>query len=296
MNTFKWLVRREFWENRAIWIAPAAVGALQTLAILFGTVNISGITDNNALATPDQGTVIGGLALFIFGVVFFAVAYVYAFWYLLDCLYADRKDRSILFWKSLPITDAQTVLAKLFIGLIAIPLVYFVAADVTTLLMAVIVSLRFRSFIGAALWHPDQWLQMQVLWLYLIVTMGIWYLPLAGWFMVVSAWARRAVILWSILPPVAILILERWFVGTHVVARLLVDWSSGYAAHTFIEPPANGWATAIIGGHAITRPESIWGMVTPAYFFSSPATWICIFVGSALVFAAIQLRLRRAEV
>jgi ABC-2 type transport system permease protein len=162
--------------------------------------------------------------------------------------------------------------------------------------MAVIVSLRFRSFIGAALWHPDQWLQMQAYWLYLIVTMGIWYLPLAGWFMVVSAWAKRAVVLWSILPPVAILLLERWFVGTHVVGSLLVNWSAGYAAHTFIEPPANGWVTAIIGGHTITRPESIWGMVNPVYFFSSAATWICLVVGSALVFAAIQLRLRRAEV
>lgn len=295
MNTFKWLIRREFWENRAIWLVPTSVGALLTLATLFGRLNIQGITDNEALATPEQGTVIGGIVLFSFGIVFFVVAYTYCFWYLLDCLYADRKDRSILFWKSLPISDTQTVLAKLFTGLIAIPMVYFIAADAATLLMAVIVSLRLRSFIGAALWHPDQWLQLQALWLYLIVTMGIWYLPLAGWFMVVSAWAKRAVILWSVLPPVAVLVAERWFLGTHVFGRILGSWSLGYPAHAFLEPPQGGWATAIVGDNAITRPGSVWDVMNPAFFFTSAATWICVVVGAALVFAAIQLRLRRAE-
>jgi ABC-2 type transport system permease protein len=295
MNNFKWLVRREFWENRAIWIVPSAVGAVLTLATLFGRLNIDGIPAPHALATPDQGSVIGGIVLFLFGVVFFAVAYIYSFWYLLDCLYADRKDRSILFWKSLPISDTQTVLAKLFTGLIAIPLVYFIAADLATLLMAVIVSLRLRSFIGAALWHPDQWLQLQVLWLYLIVTMGIWYLPLAGWLMVVSAWAKRAVILWSILPLVAVLVVERWFLGTHVFGNLLYDWSLGYPAHTFLEPGQEAWVSATIGHGTVTRPGSVWDMLNPAYFVTSPATWACLLVGAALVFAAIQLRLRRAE-
>jgi energy-coupling factor transporter ATP-binding protein EcfA2 len=107
-----------------------SLGGLLTLATLFGRVNIDGLTTHVAPATAEQGTVVGGLILFIFGIVFFAMAYVYASWYLLDCLYADRKDRSILFWKSLPISDTQTVLAKLFTGLIAIPLVYFIAADV----------------------------------------------------------------------------------------------------------------------------------------------------------------------
>ena len=95
---------------------------------------------------------------------------IYSTWYLLDCLYADRKDRSVLFWKSLPISDTATVLSKLFIGLIAIPIVYFAAADLSTLLMAFIISVRAHSSLGSALWQPDLWLQLQVLWLYVIAS------------------------------------------------------------------------------------------------------------------------------
>jgi hypothetical protein len=177
MNDYAWLVRREFWENRAIWIVPAAIGVALTLAALFGNVQIP------ALSLPDSRG-LSGVVLFGFGVTFFVVMNIYATWYLLDCLYADRKDRSVLFWKSLPLSDTATVLAKLFTGLIAIPLVYFIAADIATLLMAFIVSVRAHSALGGSLWQPDLWLQLQVLWLYLIVTTAIWYLPFAGYLLV----------------------------------------------------------------------------------------------------------------
>src|SRR5450631_2638386 len=192
MNDYAWLVRREFWENRAIWIVPTVIGVALTLAALFGNAQIP------ALSLPD-GRVFSSVVLFGFGVSFFVVMNIYATWYLLDCLYADRKDRSVLFWKSLPVSDTATVLAKLFTGLVAIPCVYFVAADLSTLMIAFIISMRARSTFALALW-----LQLQALWLYLIFTTAIWYLPFAGWFMVVSAWAKRAVTLWSILPPLAL--------------------------------------------------------------------------------------------
>src|SRR5205807_2853636 len=107
MNEYAWLIRREFWENRAIWIVPAAIGAALTLAALFGNVQVPG------LSVPDAH-VFSGVVLFGFGAAFFVVMNIYATWYLLDCLYAERKDRSVLFWKSLPISDTATVLAKLF--------------------------------------------------------------------------------------------------------------------------------------------------------------------------------------
>src|SRR5450631_3813737 len=116
MNTVNWLIRREFWENRAIWIIPAVVGAFLILAALFGRIDVM------VIPTQVPGRAVGEVFLAAVGATFFAVMSIYATWYLLDCLYADRKDRSVLFWKSLPISDATTVLAKLFTGLIAIPL------------------------------------------------------------------------------------------------------------------------------------------------------------------------------
>jgi ABC-2 type transport system permease protein len=289
MSDYAWLVRREFWENRAIWIVPTVIGVALTLAALFGNVQIP------ALSLPDSRA-LSGVVLFGFGVSFFVVMNIYATWYLLDCLYADRRDRSVLFWKSLPITDTATVLAKLFTGLIAIPLVYFIAADVATLLMAFIVSVRAHSILGGGLWQPDLWLQLQVLWLYLIVTTAIWYLPFAGYLLVVSAWAKRAVTLWSIVPPVAAFLLERWFFGTHWVGTVLQDRAFDYLPHALREDSNHGaWVTIVVGDDTIKSPASIWRLLDPLGFLSSPATWIGIMVGIAFIAAAIQLRLRRTE-
>ncbi len=290
MNTYSWLIRREFWENRAIWVVPVIIGIALTLAALFGTADIA------ALTSAEQRHAVGAVVLFAFGTAFFVVMNIYATWYLLDCLYADRKDRSILFWKSLPISDTATVLAKLATGLIVIPLVYFVAADVSTVLMAFIISIRASAIFGGALWQPDLWLQLQALWLYLIVTTAIWYLPFAGWLIVVSAWAKRAVMLWSILPPLAVYVAERWFFGTHVVGTLLRDRTLGYAAAAFHDMTDHrAWVSTVLANGTITTPDSVWSLLDPIGFLSSPATWGGLLVGIGLIVAAIQLRMRRPE-
>ncbi len=289
MKTYAWLVRRELWENRAIWIVPVVIGAALTLASLFGKVDIEAVT------MPDQRRVVGGMVLFAFGTAFYVVMGIYSTWYLLDCLYADRKDRSILFWKSLPISDTATVLAKLFTGLIVIPVVYFIAADVSTLLMAFIVSVRARSTLGSALWQPELWLQLQVSWLYLIVTSAIWYLPFAGWLVAVSAWAKRAVMLWSILPLLAAYLLERWFFGTHWIGSALLGRAVEYGSHAFRGTDGNGWMGTVIDHDPITTSASIWERFDPLGFLSSPATWIGVLVGIVFIACAIQLRLRRTE-
>ena len=289
MKTYTWLVRREFWENRAIWIAPLVIGAALTLAALFGRVDIGDVP------TPEGTRAVSGMVLFAFGAVFFAAMNLYATWYLLDCLYADRKDRSILFWKSLPISDTSTVLSKLFTGLLAIPLVYFLAADVATVLMAFIVSVRARSSFGSSLWQPDLWLQLQALWLYLIVTTAIWYLPFAGYLMVISAWAKRAVTVWSVLPPLALYVLERWFFGTHWVGEILQDRTLGYLPRAFKYAEHDAWVSTVVGDSTVTTPASVWQLLNPLVFVSSPATWIGVAVGGAFIVVAIQLRMRRTE-
>jgi ABC-2 type transport system permease protein len=192
------------------------------------------------------------------------------------------------------VSDTATVLAKLFTGLVVIPLVYFVAADLTTLLIAFIVSVRQGASLGGSLWHPDVWLQLQVLWLYLIVTTAIWYLPLYGWLLVVSAWATRAVMLWTIVPPLALFLLERWFLGTHVVGTTIYARLAGYLPRAFRGHSGEGALASSVVGHELSaRPQNVWEMLDPADFFSSPATWAGVLVGAALIFAAIQLRMRR---
>lgn len=290
MNTFSWLIRREFWENKAIWIVPASVGGLLLLTSLFGKVDIDSMT-----TTPDIHAV-GGMMLFAFGILFFVVMSLYSTWYLMDCLYADRKDRSVLFWKSLPVSDTATVLSKLAMALIVIPLVYFIAADITTLLIAFIISARASALIGGALWHLDLWLKLQELWLYLLVTTTIWYLPVAAWLLLVSAWAKRAVMLWSVLPPVALILAGRWILGSDSLALLLSNrLFTGYGTTAFTGHLGGALAVLSDGGGSSVVQGSVWPLLNPIGFFSSPATWGGAAVGIAFVAGAIQLRLRRSE-
>jgi ABC-2 type transport system permease protein len=302
MNNYLWLIRREFWENKAIWIMPAAIAGFLIICGLFGAVHV-GPNDMHigpGGSLPDS-RVVGVVALFAFSVVFLIMMSIYSGWYLLDCLYADRKDRSILFWKSLPLTDTETVLSKLAVGLFIIPLVYFAIADLTTVILAFIISIRASSWVGSSLWQPDAWLQIQALWIYLIVTLAIWFLPVAGWLMLVSAWATRAVILWSFLPPFALYLAERWVFGTHAVGTMLHDrLVSGYAIRAFHTLGEAGWVGAFPhesnvngGGSAV---YSVWAYLNPAGFFASPATWIGAAVGVALIIGTIQTRSRRAEI
>ena len=211
-----WLIRREFWENRAIWMIPAVFGGVAPARRIVHPGHYSA-----AYHSPQESEEAAGGFLMIVGGLFYLVMAVYSTWYLMDCLYTDRRDRSILFWKSLPISDATTVLIKLLVGMIIIPLVYFAAADATALLAAFILSIRARAAIGTALWNGEVWVQMQVLWAYTVVTAAIWYLPIAGWLMLVSAWAKRAVMLWAILPPLLVYILERMFFGTQMVGQII---------------------------------------------------------------------------
>jgi ABC-2 type transport system permease protein len=290
MHTYMWLIRREFWENRAIWIVPAVIGVALTIAALFGRI------DFGAAISAQQQRMIGPTVLLAYGFTFFAVMSIYSSWYLMECLYADRKDRSVLFWKSLPISDTATVLAKLFTGVIAIPLVYFLAADVSTLLMAFIVSMRAHAYFGSVLWQPELWLQLHVLWLYVILTTAVWFLPITGWLMLVSAWARRAVVLWLVLPPLALYWVERWFFGSHFVGSQLAERTLGYVSRAFYDRSnPSAWATTSIGTDTLTTPSSVWRVLNPIGFVSSPATWVGLLVGAAMIYGAIQLRLRRSE-
>jgi ABC-2 type transport system permease protein len=289
MNTAIWLVRREFWENRAIWVIPTALGGFLVLAALFGRIDAMSIP----LLLPNR--TVTEVFLVTVAATFVAVMSIYSTWYLLDCLFADRRDRSVLFWKSLPITDTATVVCKLATALIVIPAVYFVAADLSTAAMAFIISIRAGT--GAALWQPVAWLQLQVLWIYSILTAALWYLPVAGYLMVVSAWAKRAVMLWSILPPIALVLAERWFRGTHHVAQQLAERLLGWVPAAFhVNPGGPAWVTTVVGQDTIQTPASIWSLMNVGEFLADPATWAGIVIGAALIAGAIQLRMRRVEI
>jgi len=292
MNNGTWLIRREFWENRAIWMIPAVFGGLLLIAALFGQVSIPRLT------TVEESHEAAGGFLVIVGGLFYLVMAVYSTWYLMDCLYTDRRDRSILFWKSLPIADSTTVLSKLLVGMVIIPLVYFAAADATALIAAFILSIRARASIGSSLWNGEVWLQVQVLWMYVIFTTALWYLPIAGWLMLVSAWAKRAVMLWVVLPPLLVcIILERVIFGTQMATHVIMRRLTGLPSVSFNGGSKHMWThDGGVVDNAGASSMTVWRLINPSGFFTSAETWIGIAVGVVLIIAAIQLRMRRSEI
>jgi len=286
MNNYGWLIRREFWERRAIWIVPACISGTLILVALFGRAQI--LSD----VPQESSAFVGKVYLGLTGALFITVMTLYSTLYLLDCLYDDRRDRSVLFWKSLPISDTDTVLSKLIVALFAIPLVAVLAADVTSLIVAFIVSIRAPTMIGGSLWQGSDWLQVQALWLYVILTMAIWYLPVSGWCLMVSAYVKRAPMLWSVLPLLGAYLIERFFLGTHYIAQVIGGRLAGYAQVAF-HGSSHGSPAA---WDAQEAANAAWQFMDIRGFFGSPATWVGLGLGVAMVAAAIQMRMRRSDI
>jgi len=113
--------------------------------------------------------------------------------------------------------------------------------------------------------------------------------------MMVSAWAKRAVILWSFLPPLVLFIIERWFLGTNLVGRVIAERLTGLPAVALSPGGDKSWHVDG-ASHALTLPSSVFHFINPSGFLASPQTWIGAAVGVALIVAAIQLRMRRSEI
>ena len=274
-----WSVRRELWENRSIYIAPLLVAAV----VLFG-FTISMTTLPHRLRGLDAARQRAAVLLpysAIAGLVAMTAILVAVF-YCLDARYGERRDRSILFWKSLPVSDRTTVLAKAAIPLVILPLLVF-AIVVTT--QAVMLLLNTAVLLGsgsnvAALWERVPVFQIWLAFFYALIAMALWHAPLYGWLLMASCWAKRAPFLWAVLPLLAICIFEAIAFRTSHFARLLGYRLAGWFTEAFL-PPVRG-----------TAPDAL-TQLTPGRFLSAPGLWIGLVFAVIFFAAAVWLRRNR---
>ena len=298
MKTFLALVRREAWEHTAIWLVPAVLSAIlvvvagvASVKLLGGGMNI--VVDGHGVET-DQ--IFQGLSNLNLGmvVVFGLVMSVVATFYLLDCLLADRKDRSILFWKSLPISDLTTVLSKLATAAVLIPLVTLVGGFVTAFMLMLVVSVDLLVLGGSPwdmLWSKVPFFSNLVLVLYAMIVGVLWYLPLMGYLMLVSAFAKRAVMMWAVLPPLVIALIETQFLGSDYFALMLSERMGGFAPLAFRTDSLEAMADAIDRAHAGPGLEVI--NVLP--LLQSSGLWLGLVVAGGFIAGAVYLRRYRDE-
>ena len=274
-----WSLRRELWENRFIYIVPLIVAAVFLIAFTIGATRLP---LQQAGPRPVSAAHLLARAFDFASLVLMLTYLIVAVIYCLGALHNERQDRSILFWKSLPVSDVTTVLAKASIPLILLPLITFLILAVTQAIMLLMGSavLLVRGGSVAELWSQTPLLPMWAAMLYHLLTVhALYYAPIYGWFMLVSGWARRAVFLWALLPVVAILIIEKLIFNTSAFAHLLMSrLEGGPAALPFPPPPHEH------------MPMAAPTLANLGSFLISPGLWIGFAVYAVFLIAAIRLR------
>ncbi|HAJ31147.1 MAG TPA: hypothetical protein DCL32_13345 [Gammaproteobacteria bacterium] len=245
VTTLMALFQRESWEHpNLIWRLPVGLVILNVVLAIasvslglqyFGTENFKFEFNSQDLSFDQGGP--GQAAATFFLLSYFLLSQMVAIGYLLSALYEERKDRSILFWKSLPVSDFQVVLSKALMGLVVIPGLYLLAAMLTFMLVTVVLSLGmtfllpgtalFDGFLMAGLAVGGEALRVFALQI-------IWGAPVFLWVLLVSGLARGQPLIWAMGIPLLVLVVEKSLLSE---ARVF-DW---FYAHATPLPFAGAW-------------------------------------------------------
>ncbi len=283
-RTLLWSIRRELWENRSVYIAPVAVAVLFLAGFLVSLIGLPARTRAALALGPVAARQAFEQPFVTAAIMLMVIALIVAVVYCLDAFYGERRDRSILFWKSLPVSDLATVLAKASIPILVIPLVTFAVTVAVQLIMLLASSAVLAgSGIGTGpLWAHVPFFRTSLLnFGHLVIYHGLWYAPFYGWLLMVSAWAKRAPFLWATLPPLAIGIVERATFNTSHFAALV--------SYRFMGDPAGaaaggGMTMDMIGPHSIGE------------YLTGPGMWVGLAITAAFLFAAVRLRRERGPI
>ncbi|WP_426102039.1 hypothetical protein [Massilia sp. TSP1-1-2] len=322
MKTMKWLVRREFWEHKgAMFWAPIVAAALM-FCFLSGTMiygaaqgefksHIS-VKMDNAVETTSIHTAFDALPaaekqkmadiaassyLALAAPLLLMLAAV-AFFYCLSALHDERRDRSILFWKSLPVSDAQTVLSKVLTAGVVAPLITIAVgvflSVLTMLVVGTVAAVQGINMFGLVLSNASFYLAPLQL-LGLLPVYLVWALPTIGWLLMVSSWAKSKVFLWAVGAPLLLVGMLKW--ATHILGfGIDTHWvTENIVARGLVGLVPGNWLplshidkVALAGGDRATFMTEVFTMSWMT--LATPQAMIGAVAGAAMIFAAIRIR------
>jgi len=286
VSPLAWSVRREIWEHRSIYIAPLVAAGL----VLFGfLIRVFRVSETMKLLTQLKGDEQHMAVMIPFAIAAVAICVtglIVAFFYCLGALYNERRDRSILFWKSLPVSNTTVVLSKAAIPFVVLPAVLFAVILATHLIMLGLGSMALAAIGQNAglVWESWPFFKMSVVILYMIVAATLWYAPIWGWVLFVSSWARSMAILWAVLPPLGLCLAERIATDTNFFGGLLDYRLNGFLKEAFYFRDH---------GKDIGDPLAL---LAPAHYLATPGLWAGLVVGAGLIAGAIWLRRSREAI
>lgn len=271
---FYWSLRRELWENRYLYIAPLATAAVILLIHSISMTRIGHVARQLEGLDPIKHREAVASHYDVAAGMLMAVQILMGVYYSLEALYAERRDRSVLFWKSLPVSDATTVLSKASVPIVIVPLLTTVVSIALLWIMLIVQSAAYAATgqSVSALWKELALVDASAgLAFHLLAMHALWHAPFYGWFLLVSSWAKRAPLLWALLPPVAVYGLEKMlFNTTHFLN--LVSYRLGGAPNSMDDPIHPG--THIMAWQ----------------YFTSPGLWDGFIFTAICIFGAIRMR------
>jgi len=283
-----WSVRRELWENRFLHLAPLVVTAVVLFASLISTVYLPHKIRTLSALDPARrhAAVVAHFSMAPAPIMMTTL--LIGLFYCLDALYGERRDRSMLFWKSLPVSDLTTVLSKASIPLLVLPLIAFALSVITQLIMlfASTAVLIINGVSPAALFAEFRFFQGPLVMLYGLTVHALWFAPIYGWLLLVSAWARRMPVLWATLPLLALGVVEKIAFGSSHFANLLKYRVIGAMGLAFATDPSHH-GTGVLDQLSQLRPGA---------FLSAPGLWTGLIATAAFLAAAVRLRRDRQPI
>ncbi len=305
VRPFYWSLRRELWENRSIYFAPLAVATVVLVSALINLVSLPGgrVPFQQMLDISPHYLRLASLGLYgVIAVILGITAGIVGWFYCLDALYGERRERSVLFWKSLPISDTTAVLSKVLTGMIVVPLVAFVVGLALYVLLMILASvvLSVNGASGLQLFANSSFGEAFVVHVYASMAAILWSAPLYAWAIFVSSWVRRATFLWALLPPAAIGLAEGLAFGTNHFVKMVGERLSGGLKYAFVDSDEvkrqatlefdNGSVDGNIDFGPTDLPDSLFSLLDPVRFLSQPGLWIGLAVAAAFVAGSIWMR------
>jgi ABC-2 type transport system permease protein len=283
LRILAWLLRRELWENRSLYVAPLVIAAVIVFGFLIGARHLADRMGEALVAPPAeqahrifQPFSVAAALIMLTGVAVSA-------FYCLEALQGERRDRSILFWKSLPVSDRMTVLSKALVPLAVMPALICCTVLCTQLILLLAggAILLARDPESAGLWMHVPLLQQAPVMIYGLVTLTLWFAPLYAWILLVSGWARRMTIFWILLPGLVVAILEKIAFGTSEFIALMHYRLVGSYREAFSSSAQHG---------GLIDPFT---QLEPLHFLATPGLWGGLAVAAAFLAAAVWQRRRR---
>ena len=319
MNTFKWLLKREFWEHKGgfFWM-PLIVGGIMTLFIAVSLlIAVLGVKDGmqiNGVAVSNLANVVGPeqkadfAARLVSGYAGLSMPILLAlsvciFFFCLGALFDERKDRSVLFWKSLPVSDSATVLSKVAMALGIAPAIAVVVSSFTAILAGLLICIAAAAagvnIFGEVLSNAGTYLAPVQL-AALVPIYALWALPTIGWLLMVSAWSRTKPLLWAIGVPLLTATLLSW-----INRMFQFSWDMGWfwkniVGRLLASVVPGSWlgetAQSLPGEDGMRASSAMTDLLTHSWqLLGSANIWIGVALGAAMIYAAIRLRGWRDE-